>query len=143
MNPRVTFYDVAPDARLALVSKLADAAWRRSKPMLIHTADPAEAKAVDNHLWTFREEAFVPHEIAGEGPLSDPEAKIVIVTQESRPIEASILVQLTPVSPAFAQVFAAIIDIVDHRDDTRLTASRERFKAWRALGVTPTYKKSV
>ncbi|TNF36066.1 MAG: DNA polymerase III subunit chi [Deltaproteobacteria bacterium] len=137
MSPRVTFYDVAPDGRWPTALRMVDGAARKGLPIIVHCADPREAHAFDEHLWTFRDEAFLPHEIANSAEeLRDAEARIVIVTAEARPIPATILVQLTPASDAYARTFDHVIDLVDHRDPGLLQASRERFRAWRDAGVT-------
>ncbi len=143
MSPRVTFYDLPPQGRWPEVARLAEAAWRKETRLLILCGDPAEARAFDDFLWTFREDAFVPHELAPSGgaPLADPDARIVIVTEEATPIKASVLVQLSPGSMAFAESFRSVIDLVDHRDEARLAASRARYKAWVATGAKPDYRK--
>ncbi|PKN55857.1 MAG: hypothetical protein CVU56_19160 [Deltaproteobacteria bacterium HGW-Deltaproteobacteria-14] len=142
MTPRVTFYDVPPEGRWPLVVHMAEAALRKGKQLLVHCADPGEARALDAHLWTFRDEAFLPHEIANRAEeLVDAEAQLVIVTAEARPIPATVLLQLTPASEAFARGFESVIDVVDHRDPALLAASRERYKVWRDSGVPLEFKK--
>lgn len=142
LPPKVHFYDLAPDKQWGMVFKLADAAWRRETHVLIHCGDEAEARALDDFLWTVEDDAFVPHErLAGDG-LEDPDARVVIVTEEVAPIAQAVLIQLAPVGVAFARQFETVIDFVDHRDEARLQASRERFKAWREAGITPGFQKS-
>ncbi|MCC6623495.1 MAG: DNA polymerase III subunit chi [Deltaproteobacteria bacterium] len=136
---RVTFYDIAPDQVFALAAKLAQAAWDKDKRLIIRCADAHEAKALDDHLWTFRDESFVPHEVFG-GALRDPRARIVITTRDERPIEADILLQLAPAELAFATGFDTVIDLVDHADEARLAASRQRFRAWSEAGTRPDVK---
>ena len=139
---KVTFYDIPRDHAFPLVAKLAGAAWERDKRLLVRCGDKDEAQALDDYLWTFREDAFLPHEV-GDGVLKDPRAKVVLVTSDSKPIEADVLVQLAPADLAFATSFAHVIDLVDHADDARLTASRQRFRAWSDAGTRPELKTKV
>ena len=142
MTPRVTFYDVPAEGRWPLVVRMAEAAMRKRKRFLVHCADPAEARALDAYLWTFRDEAFLPHEIAdGAEDLVDAEAQVVIVTREVRPIPATVLLQLTPASEAFARTFESVIEVLDHRDAALVAASRERYRVWRDSGVPLEFKK--
>ncbi|MBL8788836.1 MAG: DNA polymerase III subunit chi [Deltaproteobacteria bacterium] len=143
-RPRsVIFYDIPADARFPLVSKLASAAWEKGRRLIVR-AFPEQAPALDEHLWVFREEAFVPHEVALDAAsLLDPEARIVIVTRDVAPIAADILVQLAPCELAFARGFETVIDLVDATDDLRLNASRARFKAWSDAGLRPELKKTA
>lgn len=143
MTTRVTFYDIAPEARYQLAAKLAAAAWEKGKRLLIR-CEPRDAAGLDQHLWVFREESFVPHEVCDDPErLLDPEARIVIVTRDARTIPADILVQLAPSELDFARDFDAVIDLVDHTEPTRLDASRARYKAWAESGLKPDLKKVV
>jgi len=139
-SPRVCFYDVAPEGRWPLLVRLAQAAWQKRLRFLILCRDRDEARAVDELLWTFEEQAFLPHELVEGAHPEDPEARIVITTAEHDPIGATILFQLTPASEAFARRFETVIDLVDHRDPERLAASRQRFRAWRDAGSSPDYR---
>jgi len=142
VTTRVTFYDIAPEARFALVVKLSLAAWDKSKRMLVRCSQQ-DAAALDQHLWVFREESFVPHEVCDDpARLLDAEARVVLVTRDVRTIQADILLQLTPTDLAFARDFDTVIDIVDHSDPGRLDASRSRYKAWNDAGLRPELKKT-
>ncbi len=143
MTARVTFYDIPHERRFALAAKLAASAWEKKKHLILR-CHPDEAAALDQHLWTFREESFVPHEICDDATgLLDPEARVVITTRDVRPIPAEVLFQLAPAEIEFARAFDSVIDIVDHTDPERLLRSRERFKTWSDLDLRPEVKKTV
>lgn len=138
---KVTFYDIAPDLGFVLVAKLAQAAWDKGKRLLVRCWDAAHARALDEHLWTFKDESFVPHEVCDAAEeLLDREARIVITTRDSRPIAADILVQLAPCDLGFATTFDNVIDLVDHADEARLEQSRARYRAWQNAGTKPEMK---
>ena len=142
MNPKVVFYDVAPDAWDAWLHKLASAAWDRTGARLLIMVDgPDRADALDAALWTFREESFLPHEVVrGDAPLTDPDARVLISWDESNPHGANLLALDSPVDLDFASSFEVVMDVVDRRSEERLVASRERFKAWRSRGVSPEHR---
>jgi DNA polymerase IIIc chi subunit len=136
----VTFYDVGPGGRHARITRLVDAAWQRGKRLVITCGTGGEAAELDELLWTFEQGSFIPHEIvaAGQAP-ADPDARVVIVVGESDPIGADVLLQAAPVTPGFARGFAVVIDLVDHRSEEALAASRARYKAWVSAGVKPAF----
>jgi DNA polymerase-3 subunit chi len=141
MNPVVTFYDTPADERLARIARLVEAAWDRGMGVVIHCADPAAAEAVDLYLWSWKQESFIPHEQVPPGAQpADPDARVVLVTSEERPISAEVLVQEAPCSFAFAQAFPHVIELVDHRTPEALAHSRQRFRDWRAAGADPTFR---
>ncbi len=136
--PHVTFYDTPPDRRWPLVARLAEAALRKRRRMLILCADPGRAAALDRFLWTFREDSFLAHEIATPGrPLRDEDAALVIATTAFAPGPREVLLQDTPADLAFAATFPYVIDVVDHTSPEALAASRARFRAWRDRAVEP------
>lgn len=144
MKTKVTFYDIPVDHTFALAVKLAQAAWDKDKRMIVRCRDRAHADALDEHLWVFREEAFLPHEVGDDAAaLRDPEARIVLTTRDARPVAGDILLQLAPCDPAFAAQFEVVIDLVDHSDEAALDASRKRYRAWLDAGTKPDMKQKV
>jgi DNA polymerase-3 subunit chi len=141
MNPKVVFYDVEPDAWDEWLYKLAAAAWERNGARLMILVDgPERAEVLDAMLWSFREEAFLPHEIVRDAePLEDSDARVLISWAATNPYGANLLALDSPTDLDFAATFEVVMDVVDHRSEERLAASRERFKAWRARGVPPEY----
>ena len=142
MSPKVVFYDVEPDAWDGWLYKLAAAAWERSGARLLILVDgPDRADALDAMLWSFRDEAFLPHEVVREGqPLADSDARVLISWNASNPHGANLLALDSPTDLDFASTFEVVMDVVDRRSEERLVASRERFKAWRSRGVPPEHR---
>lgn len=149
MTERVTFYDIAAELHFALVAKLAHAAWEKGKRLVVRCRDEADVHALDEHLWVFRDDAFLPHEMNdGAATLADPEARVILVARDVWPpglerTPGEILVQLAPADMAYAATFAIVIDLVDHSDEAHLEASRGRFKAWIERGLKPDKKDKV
>ena len=138
----ITFYDVAPEARLKRIATLVNAAWERGKRLVITCADPSEASALDRLIWDYDAVSFIPHEVVAQGAKAkDPDARVVLVFEEHDPIGAEILLQASPVSPEFAQGYAFVIDLVDHRTPEALEASRARYKSWAQAGYKPKFIK--
>jgi DNA polymerase-3 subunit chi len=68
--PRADFYLIdKPRFReqpLLLVCELAKKAFAAQQPTLILVRDFEQAEAVDEWLWAFDEDAFIPHQLAGD-----------------------------------------------------------------------------
>lgn len=68
--PRADFYLIdKPRFRedpILLVCELAKRAFAAQKPTLILTRDFEQAEAIDERLWDFDEDAYVPHQLAGD-----------------------------------------------------------------------------
>ena len=114
-----------------LVCRLATDCYRQGEGVFIHTADQAQAEALDERLWQQEPDSFVAHNLQGEGPRQG--APVVISPQAphgARPV----LINLAPQAPVFARRFSRLIDFVPS-DEAGKQQARERFKAYRQAGV--------
>ncbi|MBJ6983479.1 DNA polymerase III subunit chi [Luteimonas sp. MC1750] len=68
---RADFYLIAKprfrDEPLLLVCELAKKACAANQPMLVLARDMEQAERLDDLMWSFEPDAFIPHEIAGTG----------------------------------------------------------------------------
>lgn len=68
--PRADFYLIdKPRFReepLLLVCELARKAFANEQPTVILARSQDQAEEIDEHLWTFSDDAFIPHQIAGD-----------------------------------------------------------------------------
>lgn len=79
--PRADFYLIdKPRFRedpLLLVCELAKRAHGAQQPTLILTRDFEQAEAIDEYLWSFDEDSFIPHQLAGDD--DDANTAVLIV----------------------------------------------------------------
>jgi DNA polymerase-3 subunit chi len=79
--PRADFYLIdKPRFRedpLLLVCELAKRAFAAQQSTLILTRDFEQAEAVDEYLWSFDEDSFIPHQLAGDD--DDANTAVLIV----------------------------------------------------------------
>lgn len=83
--PRADFYLVTKprylDDPLRLVCELVKRCHGTGKPTLILLRDEAQAEALDEALWAFEDDAYLPHQIAGVDE-DDEITPILLVTPE-------------------------------------------------------------
>ena len=104
--------------------------YRQNQRVFIYTQDQKQAESIDEMLWAFDSDSFVPHNLVGEGPAQG--AAVEIGTQAPRN-RRPILINLTTTVPTFANQFQFIVDFVPS-DETLKQQARERFKACRQWG---------
>lgn len=118
--PRVDFYllsQESPDARGLLACRLLEKACLRGHKVFVYCEDMAEAQYIDELLWTFRDDSFVPHNLQGEGPEPPPPVQIGY-QQEPRGFN-DILLNLSKQIPVFYQRFKRVIQLVDANDESK------------------------
>ncbi|BDY03366.1 DNA polymerase III subunit chi [Ferrimonas sp. YFM] len=134
-----TFYlidanaDGALSAHLSLACQLAANCYRQGKPVYLHCEDQAQAEQMDETLWQFDADRFVPHNLVGEGPRGGAPVEIGHNGQFSSK-KRPVLINLAAKAPQFAVEFAQIFDFVPAADDAKALA-RERYRAYRQMGV--------
>jgi DNA polymerase-3 subunit chi len=135
--PRVDFYvlpDQRDEGRTLLACRLAEKAYNLGHTVYILTASEAQAAALDDLLWTFRQDSFIPHE---RYPLAGEEGSPVLIGVVS-PLEvkAQVLINYTDALPEGFERYERVVELVDSRPAV-LANSRERFRQYRERGLTP------
>jgi DNA polymerase-3 subunit chi len=137
MTERVDFYvlkSAAAQQRWVFACRLTEKAYLRDLRVVIVNDSPADARVLDDMLWTFNERSFIPHQICLEAQAPDPATKVYLTTMPAATPAADLLVNLTDRLPEQWERFARIAEIID-ADDERRRLGRERFKSYRDLKV--------
>jgi len=122
-------------ARLKLVCRITDKAFRAGQNVLIWHVDAGELATLDELLWTFGDDrTFVPHERVVAGTVC--EAPVLLTTDAAPEGGIDVLINLAPEVPALAERAARIVEIIDG-DGARREAGRLRFKSYRERGWQP------
>lgn len=140
-TPRVDFY-VLPDAhdgaRLKFACRLTEKAYKLDNRTHAHVNGAAQARQLDELLWTFRPGSFVPHEISNTA--SSPDAPVTIGHDCAAPAGGNLLINLADAIPPFFDQFARVAEIVNADTECR-QLGRDRFSFYRANGYEPTTHK--
>ncbi len=104
--------------------------YRQNQRVYIYTKDKQHAEQIDEMLWAFDSDSFVPHNLVGEGPKQGAMVEIGYQAPQGR---RPVLINLTSTVPNFANQFNYIVDFVPS-DETLKQQARERFKTCRQWG---------
>lgn len=140
MTERVDFYvlkSAAAKQRWAFACRLTEKAYSRDLSVLIVNDTPADARALDDLLWTFNERSFIPHDICTDENPVDPATKVHLTAPPAPAPRADLLVNLASCLLPDWERYPRIAEIID-ADEERRRLGRERFKAYRELKVNLT-----
>lgn len=132
--PRIDFYvlpDIDPACRLKAACRLTAKAWQQALRVFIRCQDDHQQQALDELLWCYRPERFIPH----NGYLDNPSAPVVL-GQEQLPPANSVLINLAASIPPHWQHCSRLLEIVCHHP-AHLQASRQLFRQYQQLGQQP------
>ncbi len=133
--PQVDFYilqTLNPLERERLACKLAEKAWQQNYRVFIYAESSTHAQQLDNLLWTFRQDSFVPHEILVDSV--QPTMPIYIGYGSRIATEMTALINLTDTVPDFFFQYQRIAEIVENTE-TAKSLGRERYRFYRDKGL--------
>jgi DNA polymerase-3 subunit chi len=129
---RVGFYVVQaaePGQRLSVAVRLADKAFQRGHRIFINAADEAQARALDELMWSFRPSSFLPHGLHGQ-----EHADTVAIGWGQEPHNHSdLLINLQLEIPSFFSRFARVAEVVTQDPDS-LEALRASWTFYKERG---------
>lgn len=132
---RVDFYilpELTAESRLHAACRLTLKAWQHSIPTLIRCQTPAECNLLDDLLWSFHPNRFIPHNRYAQNPL----APVVLALDEPPQHPQGLLINLAQTLSPHVVRFQRIIEIIN-QDPVQLTIGRENFRQYRRYGYDP------
>jgi DNA polymerase-3 subunit chi len=106
--------------------------YSQNSNVFIYTDNQQDAFSVDEYLWQFDGNSFVPHNLLGEGPRYGTPVEI---SWQPPTHPRQILINLSTGAPDFAINFQKIIDFVPFAEPLKI-AARTRYSAYKKMGLT-------
>jgi DNA polymerase-3 subunit chi len=117
-----------------LLEKSLERGWR----VVVQSTSEERTEVLDAHLWTYREDSFLPHATwrvadAGDQP-------IILAVEESNPNRANVrfLVDNAPL-PADSDIYDRVVLLFNGDDADALAAARRSWTDCKARGFDVTY----
>ncbi|KFN43202.1 DNA polymerase III subunit chi [Arenimonas oryziterrae] len=133
--PRADFYLIAKprflEKPLLLVCELARKACDSGQPLLIFAASPQQAEVLDELLWEFDPDAYVPHQIAGTDEDDDLTPVLIVPPGFDAPMRPLVL---NLRSDVVAGNFERVLEVVP-ADESARGPLRERWKRYKERGI--------
>ena len=132
---RADFYLVAKprflEQPLLLVCELARKAHDGGQPCLILARDSQQAEELDDLLWEFDADAYLPHQIAGQQD-DDDETPILIVTPGTDTPDRALVINLRDdIAPG---AYERVLEVVP-ADESAREPLRKRWTDYKARGA--------
>ena len=134
--PRIEFIKLQKPERAQILCELAEEFHKGGQRVLVLVQDDNQGVTLDRFMWTWKKDSFLPH-VYQNGSVDCHDEPVVVVAGEENPNGAQVLLMGVPCSMEFMRQFKHVIDFAEVFDETRLVASRERFKAYREYGFVP------
>ncbi|KAF1704359.1 DNA polymerase III subunit chi [Pseudoxanthomonas suwonensis] len=131
--PRADFYLIArprfAEQPLLLVCELAKRAYATGQFTLVLARDAAQAEELDDLLWSFEPDAYIPHQIAGDD--EDELTPVLVVPPEVEAPPRPLVINLR--DAAWTAACERVLEVVP-ADPAARGPLRERWRQYQALG---------
>lgn len=134
----ILFYHLQRQPLEAVLPTLVEKSIERGWRVAIEVPRPERLSALDDHLWTYRDESFLPH---GTDQAADCAEEPILLTSGSANLnkaDVRFLVDGAMVGEDF-EAYQRIILMFDGNDDMALARARDEWRKIRALGHEATY----
>src|ERR1700733_13078436 len=121
--PKIDFYILTEgDIKdcLAVACRLIEKAYRNRHRIYIHMATQPEANQLDEVLWTYRDDSFIPHNLYGDGP--SPAPPVQIGFNQTPEKHRDILMNCDSQIPVFYAQFNRILELVPNNIELQAAA---------------------
>ena len=116
-----------------LLERTLERGWRA----VVQAGSEERLSALNAHLWTYREESFLPHGTASDGP---PEHQPIFLTvKDENPGGAAVRFLVDGARIASFAGYLRVVIIFDGANQANVDAARAQWKAARAEGCAATY----
>lgn len=117
----------------SLLEKTIERGWRA----VVHSGSPERLEALDTALWTYRDEAFLPHGTKQDG--HSEHQPIYLTCGEDIPNGAGVRFLVDGAGTDKFEGFARIVYLFDGHDREAVQHARDQWKAAKAAGCSVTY----
>jgi DNA polymerase-3 subunit chi len=117
--------------RQVFACRLAEKAYKLGHQVYIHTRDAEHCEQLNQTLWSFRADSFVPHQL-DDGQTND-HCPVLIGHDTKPPRLMDLLINLNNEQPLFFSQFERLAEIIDSNEDTKV-AGRQRFQFYKQRG---------
>jgi DNA polymerase-3 subunit chi len=131
---QVDFYIVpgdSPENRLHFACRLTDKAYRLGNRVFIHTESAQQTRLLDDLLWTFQQNSFVPHSVYQDTAEVPPPVRLAHDVEPDA--SSDVLINLAADVPLFFSRFERVAELVNEDADVR-RSGRNRYNFYKERG---------
>ncbi|OZA77320.1 MAG: DNA polymerase III subunit chi, partial [Azorhizobium sp. 39-67-5] len=122
------------EALPALLEKSLERGWK----VAVQGASEERIDALDAHLWSYRDDSFLPHGTWREAEAA--EQPVLLTVNGDNPNAATVRFLIEGAGlPENAEAYNRIVLVFDGTDDDAVAAARDHWKAAKARGFAATY----
>jgi DNA polymerase-3 subunit chi len=133
----VRFYHLQRTAEDAALPQIALKAWQTGHKVVIKAANDDAVERLNNALWTFRADVFLPHGSKEDGHAA--RQPVWLTSGDDNPNAAKTLIVACESSSEKVSDFELCCLMLDGNDPAQVEGARDQWKAFKEAGHTVSY----
>lgn len=135
--PEVLFYHLEQQPLERILPTLVERTLERGWRAVVQAGSRERLEAIDTLLWTYRDDSFLPHGTARDGP---PDAQpVFLTTEDENPNGAAVRFLVDGATIASFKGYLRLVLLFDGHDQSAVALARQQWKAARAEGCAVAY----
>ena len=132
------FYHLERRSLEAVLPQLLEKSLARGWRVVVQSSSEERVEALDAHLWTYRDDSFLPHGTFRESLVGDQ--PVLLTVSDDNPNQASVRFLIDRAQPpADARFYERIVVLFDGEDEEARAEARELWRTKKAEGFDVTY----
>lgn len=131
----VLFYHLSEHTLERALPGLLEKCLERHWKVVVQAGSNQRRDALDSHLWTYRDDSFLPHTSEGEGS----EQPIWLTTSQENPNDAEVRFLVDGAEPPDLEGYVRAVYMFDGHDNDAVEQARKRWKIEKDAGHDITY----
>lgn len=133
----VRFYHLQTSSEEQALPQIAYKAWQAGHRVVVRAADDAQVDRLNNALWTFRSDAFLPHGSKDDGRGADQ--PVWLTCGDDNPNGAKTLILSAGVAANDIGAYDLCCAMLDGNNEAQVAEARERWKTYKDAGHSVSY----
>lgn len=134
----ILFYHLQGQKLEGVLTPLLEKSLERGWRVIVHGSSQERIEALDAHLWTYRDDGFLPH-----GTWREPEAAaqpVLLTVNDGNPNQATVRFLIDgAAAPPDAESYQRLVLLFDGDDEEAVAAARGYWTEAKAKGFEATY----
>lgn len=133
----VLFYHLTESTLEQALPSLVEKCLERGWKVVVQSGSPERLEALDTLLWTFREDAFIPHSMLRDG--NEALQPVWLSCRTDNPNKADVRFMVDGATPPDLSTCLRGVYLFDGHDEAALAQARDRWKVEKSAGHAVTY----
>ena len=133
----IRFYHLEHQSLDQVLPALLTKALEQGKRVVIKAINEKEVERLNDHLWTYHPDSFMPHGSKKDGYETDQ--PVWLTTSDENPNGASVLILTQGTESNMHSAYSLCCEMLDGHDTETVTQARTRWQTYKDSGHTVTY----